>query len=234
MEALWGNIMADNIRTIIFDESGNMGTDGRFFVIACIDTINRKSLHNLMKKKLLAIKKQFPKALFDGFEHKAKDANKTSKQEILSVIAKNQYSISYIVADLKYVSAKLLDDKNILYNYLIKLLVDELIDNTFANCNLHIKLDNKSIKVKSQNSFSDYINLYLNYEKEKNLEIDVKYIDSKSGEGFVVQAADYIANALYAYYEYGNSTYYDIIKPCINIVILYPKDKFCKSIDNSN
>lgn len=39
-------------RCLIFDESGNLGSDGRYFVIACIDTTNAKSLHNIMKRKL--------------------------------------------------------------------------------------------------------------------------------------------------------------------------------------
>ena len=44
--------MYDNERCLIFDESGNLGTSGRYFVISCIDTRNAKSLHNIMKKKL--------------------------------------------------------------------------------------------------------------------------------------------------------------------------------------
>lgn len=39
-------------RYLIFDESGNLGTSGRYFVIACIDTYNYKALHNVMKRKL--------------------------------------------------------------------------------------------------------------------------------------------------------------------------------------
>ena len=38
-------------RGIIFDESGNLGKSGRYFVIACIDTVECKALHNIMKRK---------------------------------------------------------------------------------------------------------------------------------------------------------------------------------------
>lgn len=44
--------MYSNERCLIFDESGNLGADGRYFVISCIDTMNAKSLHNIMKRKL--------------------------------------------------------------------------------------------------------------------------------------------------------------------------------------
>lgn len=40
--------MYTNERCIIFDESGNMGNSGRYFVIACIDTTECKALHNIM------------------------------------------------------------------------------------------------------------------------------------------------------------------------------------------
>lgn len=44
--------MYTNQRCIIFDESGNLGSKGRYFIIACIDTINYKTLHNIMHRKL--------------------------------------------------------------------------------------------------------------------------------------------------------------------------------------
>lgn len=46
-------------RYLIFDESGNLGSSGRYFVIACIDTYNRKALHNIMHRKLGIAKKMF-------------------------------------------------------------------------------------------------------------------------------------------------------------------------------
>ena len=48
-----------NERCLIFDESGNLGSSGRYFVIACIDTKNYKALHNIMKRKLGIAKRQF-------------------------------------------------------------------------------------------------------------------------------------------------------------------------------
>ena len=39
-------------RCLIFDESGNLGSKGRYFVIACIDTTNAKELHNIIKRKI--------------------------------------------------------------------------------------------------------------------------------------------------------------------------------------
>ena len=61
---------------------------------------------------------------------------------------------------------------------------------------MNLILDNKSIKVKSLNSFEDYINLHINYELRLNSKINVEYRDSKAGDAFNIQAVDYIANAV--------------------------------------
>ena len=52
--------MYKNERCLIFDESGNLGTSGRYFVISCIDTTNAKALHNIMKRKLQQAGELFP------------------------------------------------------------------------------------------------------------------------------------------------------------------------------
>ena len=44
--------MYKNERCIIFDESGNLGSSGRYFVIACIDTKEAKSLHKYNEKEV--------------------------------------------------------------------------------------------------------------------------------------------------------------------------------------
>lgn len=67
--------MYNNERCLIFDESGNLGASGRYFVISCIDTMNAKSLHNIMKRKLKQAGNMFPAlAAMHSHEIKAKIA----------------------------------------------------------------------------------------------------------------------------------------------------------------
>ena len=73
--------------------------------------------------------------------------------------------------------------------------------------NIHIICDNHTTKVASANSFSDYIKLYLLYEKELNITLNIRYMDSDAKDAYIVQAADYVANALYGFYEYSDSIY---------------------------
>ena len=120
--------MYEGERCIIFDESGNLGRVGRYFVIACIDTTECKALHNVMKRKLKIADDKFPDMKKNhAHEIKAVDAYPCVKHHILECIASKNLSVSYIVADLQHVKPKLLEDKNILYNYLMKLLLDRII-----------------------------------------------------------------------------------------------------------
>lgn len=216
-------------RYLIFDESGNLGSSGRYFVIACIDTLNCKSLHNIMHKKLGSAKKLFPElSLLHSNEIKAKDAYPCIKHHILECISRKDLHISYIIADLNYVKPHLLKEKNIFYNFLMKLLIERLISEKDNGTIINIICDKHSTKVASGNSFTDYIKLFLLYEKEYDIELHVTYMDSNAKNAYIVQAADYVANALYGYYEYNDNLYYNCFISVIGNALLFPKHSFGK------
>ena len=111
-----GNFKVDDIvkgeRYIIFDDSGNMGVSGNYFLISFIDTKDAKSLHNIMKRKIGEAKKVFPSlANIHQNEIKANEAYPAVKQHILECIANKDLSISYICADLRYCNPELKKDK---------------------------------------------------------------------------------------------------------------------------
>ena len=220
--------MYKNERCIIFDESGNLGSSGRYFVIACIDTKEAKSLHNIMKRKLGLAKNKFPQLNIHANEIKAKDAYPCVKYHILESIIKKNLSISYIVIDLNHVEENLLKDKNILYNYIMKLLIAKLITKENTGTKINVIYDKKTTKVSSINSLKEYITIYLNYECRYNLDLKIIDLDSDAGNAYIVQAADYVANALYTYYEYNNSLYTNLITPKLNIIELFPRKSFSK------
>lgn len=205
-------------RCIIFDESGNLGKSGRYFVIACIDTKECKSLHNIMKRKLKIAGKIYPE-MKKGHAHeiKAVDAYPAVKYHILECITSKNLSISYIVVDLKHVKSKLLEDKNIVYNYVMKILLDRIITSEDNGTRINILCDNKTTKITSRNSFEDYIKIHFNCEKDYDIDLNVKYIDSDAGDAFIIQAADYVANAVYTLYEYGNNMYSKVFNTKLNI-----------------
>ena len=215
-------------RYLIFDESGNLGKDGRYFVIACIDTENVKELHNIMKRKIEIARLKFPTMKTHTNEIKASEAFPCVKYHLLECIAKKNVKISYIVADLKYVEARLLEDKNIFYNYIEVMLIKDLIGSNDFNRKINIISDSKTTKVTSADSFATYLKTKINYEMNIAVELNVKYLDSNAKNAYIVQAADYVANAIYAKYEYGRTLYFDVLKNNFKVVEEFPRDKFGK------
>ena len=129
-----------------------------------------------MKKKLGVAKQLFQElACLHSNEIKAKDAYPCIKYHILETIARKELSISYIVADLKYIKPALLEDKNILYNYLMKILIDSLVSESDNSTILNIICDNHTTKIASGNSFEEYIKLHLIYEKDYDIKLNIIY-----------------------------------------------------------
>ena len=220
--------MYNNERCLIFDESGNLGKNGKYFVIACVDTFECKALHNIMKRKLKKAKKIFPELNQNSNEIKAFEAHPAVKHHILESIVSKNVTISYIVADLEHIEKKLIEDKNILYNYLMKLLVIRLITKKDERQVVNIICDNKTVKVASTNSLAEYLKLTLIYEKGYNIRLNVKFLHSDAGDAYIVQAADYVANAIYAKYEKNHEIYSNILTDNFNIIEKFPYKKFGK------
>ena len=216
-------------RCLIFDESGNLGSKGRYFVIACIDTTNAKELHNIIKRKIKKADELFPEIKKNhSNEIKAKDAYPCVKYHIIESIVSKDLSISYIVIDLKHVKDKLLKDKNILYNYAAKLLITRLITNNDNNQTVNIIFDNKTTKIASTNSLKEYIIAHILYEEDLDVSIHFEYKDSDAGDAFIIQAADYVANAIYTKYEEDNSIYSELMDEKYNIQVYFPYKNFGK------
>ncbi|WP_243299729.1 DUF3800 domain-containing protein [Bacillus litorisediminis] len=190
-----------------FDESGNLGKQGRFFTIACIEMENTKPLSNVMKKAILKTKQKFPEFMAQS-EIKASDAYPPIKDYFLRKIASKDLKIRYIVADLHHVKPRLLEDENLLYNYMLKFIIDSVATKKGLK-HLVINLDKRTIKVESTNSFENYIKIRLNYELNLDLQVVVNYIESQNS--YPIQAADFIANAIYSKYEYNYSYNFDLI-----------------------
>jgi hypothetical protein len=206
---LWkGSVLMSEKIILNFDESGNLGSQGRFFTIACIETTVTKPLCNVMKKAVQKTKETFPQFALEN-EIKASDSYPLIKDYFLRKIATKDVSIRYIVADLHHVKKKLLEDENLLYNYMLKFIIEPVALKQGLK-HLVINLDKRTIKVESTNSFENYIKIRLNYDLNLDLDVEVKYVESHNS--YAIQAADFVANAVYAKYEYNNDNNYDLIK----------------------
>lgn len=204
---------------VFIDESGNLGKNGRFFVIAALIPENPKRIKNIVKRS--CVKFGFAKTTFD--EIKASQLSFPEKQEIIFKLReKDDFSCSYIVADKNFLHPKIFADKNLCYNYLSSFLLKQIIKR--ATEDIEVILDNHTIKVYSAYSLKDYIRIsaYSKWGFEKD--ISFKYLDSK--ECKALQAIDVLANAVYAKYNYDKKHLYGLIEPNFKYRIKFPYDKF--------
>jgi len=99
-------------------------------------------------------------------------------------------------------------DTNILYNYLTRMLVSDVIKG-FSE--VEIILDKRTIKVDHGNNFEAYIKTILWGEMGSSVNISCKYIDSNNNEG--IWFADWMANWVWRQYENQDvSPYQSLVK----------------------
>lgn len=197
---------------LYIDESGTLGKKDRYFIIAMINPYNKNRIKNFLKKHCAQ----------NGLEEvHGKCLTFPEKQKLIHKLAKKpDHHISYIVADKHHLFEKILKDKNLCFNYLMKYLLKKTI--TEANENVNILLDEHTVKVKSINSLADYIKIQAYSSWGFKHEINLTYTDSRACK--LVQAADLIANTLYGKYNYNKSHLYDSLN--IKESIKFPHNKF--------
>lgn len=209
------------MKTYFIDESGDLGTKGRYFVITLFAPQKSKRIINFMRKFCAKNSIQEVKASQLSFPIKQLIFNK--------LCSANDYTVSYIVADkLNIDNKKILEDKNLCYNYLFSFLVKKTIKSTQEDITL--LLDNHSTKVKSINSLADYIKIKAFTQWGFTHNLNIYYVDSRNSK--VVQATDVVSNAIYAKYTYGNNHFYN--KLILSESIKFPYNKFGTnpSVDN--
>ncbi len=207
---------------IFIDESGNLGSSGRFFVIAALVPNNLKRIKNLVRNCCTEFASQGVPALK---ELKAYDLKFPQKQNFLNrLIRFDDFTCSYIVADKKHIETRVMQDKNICYNYLSSHLLKPILKG--ATEDIEIFFDNHTTKVASTNSLAEYIKLqaYTTWGVQHNVE--VHYCDSH--RMYCLQAIDIIANSINSKYNYNHPHFYTLLESKFNHRVRFPSQKFNK------
>lgn len=204
---------------IYIDESGNLGKKDRYFIILALIPQKPKRIKNIIKRACVRL------GISDNTveEIKASKLSFSDKQNIINKLnEKDDLSCSYVVADKNHLQPEILKDKNVCYNYLASHLLKPILKG--ADQNVHIILDNHSIKVRSLNSLKDYIKIeaYTKWGFKKDIKFE--YQDSKNYKN--LQAADVVANAIYAKYNYNKNHLYSLLSNKYKYRIRFPETKF--------
>lgn len=215
---------------VYVDESGNPGHGrGRYFTIACVVVSNEnvKNIHRKMKRLCKKVKDNHPSRIWKRGEVKASSIKPFERSELIKQLPKNKINVFYIVIDKKWLVERMFKDKAISYNYWLRLVIDDILD-YYPECKtLAINIDKRDIKVFSGNSFEDYLNIHLIYERNKDIAVTIDYPESHCNYG--IQIADFISNGInYGYVSSKNDD--NIIMNSINPLCrnhdYFPYNKF--------
>ena len=185
---------------VSIDESGNLGKDARFFVMAAVVTVRSRLLSSAVKK--------IPKK-----SEESKFYNCTDNQimEVLRELSTCNMSIVYVVVDKH-------DYKGRYYglhgNRLYEAVLSELLTETFAilrKSDVNVLLDRSPFI-----SLITLRNLAMNAARSEGCNI-MKCDKMTSHQSPCVQIADFVAGAINRNYEDGDSRFMDIIRKKISV-----------------
>lgn len=220
--------------SLFIDESGNLGSQGRFFLICALElqcssskTVSRRVGRFINKYKR---KKMIPKSK----ELKGWSINEDDRFELITKILSKNIKVRYIILDKEKATIllKKADDKNACYNYLVQLLVKKIIKTyKFVN-KIKLYLDNRSVKIGNRLSLKPYLynKLIMEQLEKKNkvrrIEFEIIYLESQSC--YLIQCADIISNSLFKKYNTNDNKFYKKIKPYIVFESKFPSRSFGK------
>ena len=115
---------------LFIDESGNLGCDGRYFLICALDIEN--NMLKTMTRRAGRIINRFKetKKIPKTKEIKGSYLKDDARVVLIKKILDHGVKVRYIVLDLKQTTMLLTkaDDKNACYNYLVQLLVRKIVE----------------------------------------------------------------------------------------------------------
>lgn len=198
---------------IYVDESGDLGTGGRYLAIGAFCTEDGKRVRNIIKK--YCAKNGFEELKNFGmpFMDKQELARKFKKEE--------DHRIGYICVDkTKIASPHLRSDQNLLFNYAFSYLAQQLV--TPEAQDIRFFVDNRNQKVGSKNSMAEYIRIKAYTDWGFDYSIQVDYLDSKADR--LIQAADFVSGNVYQRYNRNKLHVYSILNP--DVSIKFPNAQF--------
>jgi len=141
---------------------------------------------------------------------KANNTSDVIRKAILKKLNKLDIEIYTIIINKKKVYDYLKEKKHILYNYITQLILNEC---SFDGNVVDLIVDRRGGKILSQ-AFTNYIRTKF-IEKNEGCKIRIEHENSEKDGG--LQMVDFVSWAIFRKYEYGQDTFYNIIKEKIII-----------------
>lgn len=201
---------------LYIDESGDLGFSMRssdYFILAAIVARDALSIERCIKK---VRRGYLPKKYKKTSELKFNKSNDNIKYRILKCASNTQNDVAYAVLRKHQVYDRLRNNHQIIYNYIFGTLIDKIIREYDLKGSLDIIID-KSLSGIQRENFDNYL------EYRTDIRVKVDHVNSRERQ--CIQAADFVAGAIYRKYSYGDDKYYLKIENRISLALDFFENK---------
>jgi len=193
---------------IFLDESGDLGFgqgSSRYFTISFI--VMKNSVHFIRYVKEIKIKYNIPR----NVELKGNTTRHEIKEDLLAKLQKLDIEIHAITVKKKSVEPKLRRDPNILYNYMVGLILVERILAEPPGVGICVNVDRRVISITSGFKFNEYLRYKVWYEgKRQDIDLEINHLDSH--RSLAIQGIDIICNSIFKKYNSNSYKLFNIIR----------------------
>lgn len=220
---------------LYFDESGDLGIKGsRFFLLTALEVNEENNKSMIRRAGRIISRYKIDRNIKKDKEIKGSLLKRGGRIDLLNSILLKNIKVRYIVLDIKNTTFLLTksDDKNACYNYLIQLIVKNVLKDYPTVLNINLYLDNRDVKIGNRLSLKPYLYNKLVLERleynelPKKINFNITYLESESC--YLIQWVDIVSNSLYKKYNNTSSEFYELIKPKIIYESRFPSKNFGK------
>jgi hypothetical protein len=199
------------------DESGDLGFDftkqrtSKYFVVTLLFVPDSKGpIEKIVKKTHHQLAKSVKRKT--GVLHATKEKPVT-RQRLLKLLAEKDCAVMTIYLNKERVYSRLQDEKQVLYNYVTNILLDRIYTRRIIDTDLPIELiaSRRETNRFFNENFCDYLTSKVAKEHQQVLPIRIATPHAEKG----LQAVDFVSWAIFRKYEYGDDSYYNLIKSII-------------------
>lgn len=201
---------------IFLDESGDLGFDfkkkrtSKFFVVTVLFVEQKRPVEKVIRKVHAGLRKKYK--IRTSVLHAAKE-EPVNIMRVCRGLVEKHCKLMTIYLDKSKIYTKLRDEKHVLYNYIVNILLDRIM-----NRRLISKKDG-IILVASRRETNKFLNEnfrdYLRRQVKDNHEAEIKVEIKTPAEERCLQAVDIASWSIFRKYEYDDDSYYQILKPII-------------------
>lgn len=203
---------------IFLDESGDLGfnpkkKNSKYFIITTLFVSDKSPIEKIVKNIHSNLRKKV-KRLSGGILHCYKEKPITRKRLLKSLATKNCL-IMAIYLDKSKVYTHLQDEKHVLYNYVVNILLDRIMNKKLLNINIKLPIllvaaKRETNKFLNEN-FKNYLKRQLGNRHKLLIEIEIKSPHEEKS----LQAVDFVSWSIFRKYEHSDDSYCNLIKKII-------------------